>query len=216
MKKAFIFDMDGLLIDSEPLWQQVGVEVFNQYGLPVTLNDMAQWTGSPVHIMTQKACMQFGIQLDDKSVAEHYLAQAMARIIAEKPLMPHVKETLAFLAEQNIKMAIASASPRVMLESIVKSCGIEHYFSYIASAHELSFNKPHPEVYLHACHQLNLSPMECVGIEDSKVGMTAVKAANMTCIVIPHQNDFQRGYWELADVKLGSLANINSALLSHL
>lgn len=215
MKKAFIFDMDGLLINSEPLWRQAGLDVFKECDTPVTLADLAEWTGSPVRLIVQKAAQRYGRQLDVEAVTQRFLDTAIARILAAKPLMPGVKETLALLQSHGIKMAIASASPRPMLEQIVDSCGIADYFSYISSAHELQYNKPHPQVYLHALEKLGVSPLEAVGLEDSKVGMTAVKAANMTAIVIPSEEDRDCAYWALAEYKLNSLLQIDEAFLAR-
>ncbi|MDG6896120.1 hexitol phosphatase HxpB [Volucribacter amazonae] len=216
MKSAVIFDMDGVLIDSEPLWQQSGVAVLNQYQVPVTLADMQTWTGMPANVIVQTACHKYAISLDQKAVTQAMLDYAIQLIITQKPLMPAVKSTLAFLAEQGLRMAIASASPRYMLEGIVQSCGIADYFDYISSADELPFNKPHPMVYLQACEKLGVMPQQAIGIEDSKVGMIAVKAASMSCIVIPAQNAFEQPYWALADKKLHSLSEINQSLLQQL
>lgn len=215
MLQAFIFDMDGVLIDSEPLWQQSGVEVLNQYNIPVNLTDMQTWTGMPAPNIVKNAAEKYAVQCDQQQVAQALIDYAVQMIINKRPLMPAVKPTLEFLAQQHIKMAIASASPRYMLEAIVKSCGIAHYFSYISSAVDLEFNKPHPQVYLHACEKLGVEPKYAVGIEDSKVGMIAVKAASMPCIVIPAKEVSQQPYWALADKKLNSLAEINLHLLNE-
>lgn len=216
MKKAFIFDMDGLLINSEPLWRQAGLEVLPQYGLPVTMQDFVGWTGTPVPTLVEKAVRRYGVEVDVVDVSEHFIHRAIDLILKTKPLMPGVKETLALLKQHNIKMGIASASPRKLLENIVTSCGIADYFSVISSAAELHYNKPHPEVYLHALRQLGVSPMDAVGLEDSRVGMISVKAANMTAIVIPSEEDRPQAYWALADYQLTSLLEINEDFLARL
>lgn len=216
MKQAFIFDMDGVLIDSEPLWQQSGIYILNQYNLPVTLDDMKMWTGIPAPTIVKNAAEKYHKKINQQQVTQDLLDYAIKLIIERRPLMPAVKETLTLLSEHNIVMAIASASPRYMLERIVENCGIAQYFSYISSACELEFNKPHPQVYFHACNKLKVDPHNAVGIEDSKVGMTAVKAASMSCIVIPAKAFFDQPYWTLADRKLHSLAEINSQLLAEL
>lgn len=215
-KQAFIFDMDGLMINSEPLWQQAGVEVLNRNGVPVTHEMLGQWRGSPVPVLVQRACKLYNITIDQPRVCEEYLDYAVKIICDARPLMPYVEETLAFLAERNIRMAIASASPRVMLENIVESCGIARYFEYISSAHELPYSKPHPAVYLNACERLGLAPQQCVGLEDSQVGMIAVKAASMTCIAVPDKAQFDLPQWSLADVRLHDLRGITPSLLAQL
>lgn len=215
-KKAFIFDMDGLLINSEPLWQQAGINILNQYGLTITHSDMALWTGLPTSTIVANACAKYHRTLDHTKAATDILNHAVELICDAKPLMPNVKETLTLLKEQGYRMAIASASPRRLLDHIVESCQIDDYFEYISSAHELPHSKPHPMVYLQACEQLGLRPEECVGVEDSKVGMTAVKAASMTAIVIPAAEHFTNAYWSLAEFKLASLAEITPEFLQKL
>ncbi|TCP93381.1 sugar-phosphatase [Cricetibacter osteomyelitidis] len=215
-KKAFIFDMDGLMINSEPLWQQSGVDVMNKYGIPVTHEDLGSWRGSPVPVLVERACTKYKISQNQTALSEEYLAYAIDMICNAKPLMPYVKETLALLANNNIRMAIASASPRYMLENIIESCDIAEYFECISSAHELPYSKPHPAVYLDACEQLKLSPAQCVGLEDSQVGMIAVKAASMTCIAVPDTEQFDLPVWSVADVKLRDLSGVNEILLEQL
>ncbi|WP_373778572.1 hexitol phosphatase HxpB [Glaesserella sp.] len=217
MKKAFIFDMDGLLINSEPYWRQAGVEVLNRHGVPVTLADMFRLTGMPSSAVVASACEYYQCNhINQTQVVGELLERAIGLILEQKPLMTGVKETLELLSTNQIKMAIASASPRKMLEDIVESCNIAHYFSYISSAAELEYNKPHPQVYLHAMQKLGLSPNECVGLEDSKVGMVAVKAASMACIVVPSREQWREPCWDLADAKLNSLLNIDEGLLKRI
>lgn len=216
MKKAFIFDMDGLLINSEPLWQQAGVDVLNAQGVPVTLRDMGDWTGAPTKVIVHSACLRYQANIDEARTADLLLETAVQRIIAAKPLMPGVKEILALLKSHNIKMAIASASPPELLESIVESCGIADYFSYISSAHGLPYSKPHPLVYLNALEKLGVTPQEAVGLEDSRVGMIAIKAASMDAIVIPSEEARNAPYWTLADYRLNSLLEIDEAFLAKM
>ena len=110
-------------------------------------------------------------------------------------------------------MAVASASPRNMLQGIVESCGIAEYFDYLASAEDLAFNKPHPAVYLHAAQQLGVSAAECFAVEDSILGMIFLgmisgKAASMKTVVIPAQAEWDDPRWSLADFKLANIAEL--------
>ena len=216
MKKAFIFDMDGVLIDSEPLWEQAELDILHRHGIPIRREELAAAVGLPSKSIIRYAGELYDTPVDVEAISNELLDYAIAQILQAKPLMAGVKQTLELLAANGVKLAIASASPRYMLETIVESCGIAHYFDYIASAAELAYNKPHPEVYLQAARGLGALPSMCVGIEDSKVGMTAVKAASMSCIVIPTAQDFDGPYWALADVKLNNLLEINQTLIESL
>ncbi|TNH03676.1 hexitol phosphatase HxpB [Testudinibacter sp. TR-2022] len=215
--KAVIFDMDGVLIDSEPLWQQAGIHYFNQLGLPVSAEDMRQMVGVPSKEVIRKLYQQYGAaDLSVEQATEQYCRSAIDLILDKQPLMDGVKPLLVRLRQHNLKIAVASASPRELLESITQKCGIRDYFSAIASATELPYNKPHPAVYLHAAQQLGVEPHFAVGIEDSVVGMTAVKAASMCCIAVPSAHEEDDPRWALADYKLSSLNQIDDRLLTGL
>lgn len=213
MIKAVIFDMDGTLIDSQPIWYQVSTDFFQQNGFPVTMDDMIKLTGSPVAKLVDYVLQTHGQK--DKERAQLIMGlmdYAVSEILAAKPLMPNVKDVLAQLKQQGIKMAVASASPRNMLQGIVDSCGIAEYFDYLASAEELDYNKPHPAVYLHAAQQLGVNPTECFAVEDSVLGMISGKAATMKTVVIPAQAEWDDPRWTLADFKLTNIAELPALL----
>ena len=213
MIKAVIFDMDGTLIDSQPIWYQVSTDFFQKNGFPVTMDDMIKLTGSPVAKLVDYVLQAHGQK--DKARAQlvtELMDYAVFEILAAKPLLPNVKDVLAQLKQQGIKIAVASASPRNMLQGIVDSCGIAEYFDYLASAEELDYNKPHPAVYLHAAQQLGVSVTECFAVEDSVLGMISGKAASMKTVVIPAQAEWDDSRWALADFKLANIAELPTLL----
>ncbi|MDY6215220.1 hexitol phosphatase HxpB [Actinobacillus porcinus] len=213
MIKAVIFDMDGTLIDSQPIWYQVCTDFFQQNGFPVTMDDMIKLTGSPVAKLVDYVLQTHGQKGKERAqLITGLMDYAVSEILAAKPLMPNVKEVLAQLKQQGIKMAVASASPRNMLQGIVDSCGIAEYFDYLASAEELDYNKPHPAVYLHAAQQLGVNPTECFAVEDSVLGMISGKAATMKTVVIPAQAEWDDPRWTLADFKLTNIAELPALL----
>lgn len=213
MIKAVIFDMDGTLIDSQPIWYQVSTDFFQKNGFPVTMDDMIKLTGSPVAKLVDYVLQAHGQK--DKARAQlvtELMDYAVFEILAAKPLLPNVKDVLAQLKQQGIKIAVASASPRNMLQGIVDSCGIAEYFDYLASAEELDYNKPHPAVYLHAAQQLDVSVAECFAVENSVLGMISGKAASMKTVVIPAQAEWDDSRWALADFKLANIAELPALL----
>ena len=213
MIKAVIFDMDGTLIDSQPIWYQVSTDFFQKNGFPVTMDDMIKLTGSPVAKLVDYVLQVYGQK--DKARAQlvtELMDYAVSEILAAKPLLPNVKDVLAQLKQQGIKIAVASASPRNMLQGIVDSCGIAEYFDYLVSAEELDYNKPHPAVYLHAAQQLGVSVAECFAVEDSVLGMISGKAASMKTVVIPAQAELDDPRWALADFKLTNIAELPALL----
>lgn len=213
MIRAVIFDMDGTLIDSQPIWYRVSTEFFQRNHFPVTMDEMVMLTGSPVGKLVDYVLQRYGQKEKTASqLTAELMEYAVSEILAAKPLMPNVKEVLVNLKQQGIKIAVASASPRNMLQGIVDSCGIAEYFDYLASTEELDYNKPHPAVYLHAAKQLGVAVNECFAVEDSVLGMISGKAANMKTVVIPAKAEWDDPRWSLADYKLATIAELPSLL----
>ncbi|MCC8381045.1 hexitol phosphatase HxpB [Xenorhabdus sp. PB30.3] len=211
--KAVIFDMDGVLIDSEPLWKKSGMLILNHYGIPITYDEMLSMAGIPVSGMIDRACRLYNKNNLNKSKIEKELFhKGVELILTEKPIMDGIVECLELLVKRNIKIGIASASPLSFLLKIVEQCGIDNYFDYISSAEDMAYNKPHPMVYLNAAKKLNVLPTECIGIEDSKTGMISVKAASMKCIVIPNNIEYNHAYWDVADWKIKSIHELENII----
>lgn len=209
MIRAVIFDMDGTLIDSQPIWYQASTAFFQQNQFPVTLAEMMTLTGSPVGTLVDYVLHKYGEKEKNRTqLIEELMAYVVGKVLEAKPLMPNVKEVLVNLKQQGIKIAVASASPRNMLQGIVDSCGIAEYFDYLASAEELDYNKPHPAVYLHAAKQLGVAVNECFAVEDSVLGMISGKAANMKTVVIPAKAEWDDPRWSLADYKLEQISDL--------
>ncbi|MBD2779677.1 hexitol phosphatase HxpB [Xenorhabdus szentirmaii] len=211
--KAVIFDMDGVLIDSEPLWKKSGMLVLNHYGVPINYNEMMSMIGIPVSGMIDKACQLYNKNdLDVSKIEKDLFIKGVELILEEKPLMDGVIECLDFLVRKEIKIGIASASPLSFLLKIVEQCGIADYFDYISSAEHMPYNKPHPMVYLNAAEKLNVLPDECLGIEDSKTGMISVKAASMKCVVMPSHIEYDNSYWDTSDWKIKNLKELENII----
>ncbi|MCE0490739.1 hexitol phosphatase HxpB [Pantoea sp. Mb-10] len=209
---AAIFDMDGLLIDSEPLWDRaelatlasVGVDVSRRHELPDTLGLRIDQT---VRLWYDAFPWQGPSQAD---VAERIITHTLAQIEATRPLLPGVEQALQRCQQQGLRIALASASPLHMLERVLEIFNLRHYFSALASAETLPYSKPHPQVYLDAAAKLDVDPLQCVTFEDSFNGMIATKAARMRSIVVPAAQHRDDGRWALAEVKLDSLLALRS------
>ncbi|MCT8525889.1 hexitol phosphatase HxpB [Glaesserella parasuis] len=209
MIEAVIFDMDGTLIDSQPIWYQASTEFFQQNQFPVTLAEMMTLTGSPVGALVDYVLQKYGEKEKSRTqLIEELMAYVVGKVLEAKPLMPNVKDVLSTLKQWGIKIAVASASPRNMLQGIVDSCGIAEYFDYLAFAEELEYNKPHPAVYLHAAKQLGVPTSACFAVEDSVLGMISGKAASMKTVVIPEKSEWDDPRWALADYKLVSMSEL--------
>ncbi|HGN0023167.1 TPA: hexitol phosphatase HxpB [Proteus mirabilis] len=213
--EAAIFDMDGLLIDSEPFWAQAEHEVFAQLGVDLSLADsMPDTVGLRIdqvielwyHVSPWQGVTQ-------QEAKERMIARVVQLIEDKKPLLPGVEHALSLCQSLGLKIALASASPHFMLERVLELFNIRHYFSAVVSAADLAHSKPHPEVYLNAAKALNVAPINCVSLEDSRNGMIACKAARMRSIVVPAAEQFNDKCWGLADVKIASLNELTKSQL---
>jgi len=211
-REAVIFDMDGLLIDSEPLWHQAELEIFLTLGkdpathelIPDTLGmridqvvnlwyQLSPWSGETLDAVTQRI-----------------IARAVRLVDERRPLLPGVQQALEIVGESGLRIGLASASPLFMLEQVLEMFGLRHYFDHIESAEHLPYSKPHPEVYLLAASHLNVQPDRCITLEDSFNGMIATKAARMRSIVVPDAAYRVDPRWAVADVKLDSLLELTA------
>jgi sugar-phosphatase len=201
-----IFDMDGLLIDSEPLWEEAGAELLQSYGVELTSEQYQSSTGLRTREWITHWFNHFHI---DNKHTEHAIAQiintAMEKIAAHGAGMPGVPEIFTFLQEKGITMAIATSSPLQLVDIVVNKLNIGQYLTCMVSAEELPYGKPHPAVYLDCAARLGVDPSHCICFEDSFNGMIAVKAARMKCVVIPAPHVHHQNRWDAADLKLRSL-----------
>ncbi len=209
---AAIFDMDGLLIDSEPLWDQAELDVFASLGVDITRrHELPDTLGLRID---QTVRMWFEALPwsgpDQAEVTQRIIARALALVEETRPLLPGVEQALQLCQQQGLKIALASASPLFMLERVLEMFDLRKYFDAIASAEALPYSKPHPQVYLDAAAKLAVDPLNCVTLEDSFNGMIATKAARMRSIVVPAAEYANDARWALANVKLANLTQLKA------
>lgn len=207
---AAIFDMDGLLIDSEPLWDRAELDIFASLGVDLTRrHELPDTLGLRID---QTVRMWYETLPwngpDQQEVTQCIIARALALVEETRPLLPGVEQALQLCREQGLKIALASASPLHMLERVLEMFNLRHYFDQIASAEHLPYSKPHPQVYLDAAAQLGIDPLNCVALEDSFNGMVASKAARMRSIVVPAAEHRDDARWALANVRLDDLTQL--------
>ena len=208
--RAAIFDMDGLLIDSEPLWDRGEHEVLSELGVDFTRrHELPDTRGLRIDLVVD---LWYGQQPwtgpDRATVVERIISRVIALVEESRPLLPGVREAVALCKAQGLKVGLASASPLYMLEKVLTMFDLRDQFDALASADKLDYSKPHPQVYLNCASQLGVSPLNCVALEDSVNGMIASKAARMRSIVVPAAESQLDPRFSLADVKLLSLESL--------
>ena len=207
---AAIFDMDGLLIDSEPLWDRAELEVMASLGVDISRrNELPDTLGLRIDMVVDLWFAQqpwAGPGRDE--VTARIISRAISLVEESKPLLPGVREAVALCKAQGLKVGLASASPLHMLEKVLIMFELRDSFDALASAEKLPYSKPHPQVYLNCAAQLGVSPLNCVALEDSVNGMIASKAARMRSIVVPAAESQLDPRFSLADIKLSSLESL--------
>lgn len=209
--------MDGLLIDSEPLWQQAGCDMLQQFGVTLTEEEYNLTTGLRTPEWVDYWFTHFTIDKKEAVTAAKMVEQnALDKIMQHGIAMPGVEYIMQFFKENKFQIGLASSSPLRLIEAVVDKLNIRHYLNAITSAEQLAYGKPHPHVFLNCAELLNVPPTGCICFEDSFNGMIAAKAARMKCVVVPAPHVHHHGRWDAADYKLTSLLEFNAQLLEGL
>ncbi len=210
---AVIFDLDGLLIDSEPLWQHAEGEVFAEVGLHLTHEDYLHTMGlqAPEVVawhFSRAPWQGPGVE----EITKRLVTRVIGLIESEGVLLPGAREAVEQVAAGPWKTAVASSSSLRLIHAALKSFQLDNSFEAIASAEEESHGKPHPAVYLRAAKRLGVDPVRCLALEDSLNGLLAAKAARMWCIAVPPEELRDDPRYALADGVFLSLSEWNLAL----
>jgi mannitol-1-/sugar-/sorbitol-6-/2-deoxyglucose-6-phosphatase len=212
-----IFDMDGLLIDSEPLWDEAATAVFSNYGIKLTAEQYATTTGLRTKEFIQWWFALYNISTAHIEEAEQAIITKVIELVQQKGKpMQGVEYILNFFKERNFKIGLASSSPHSLIDTVTELLQIRPYLHHCSSGAELPYGKPHPQVFLNCAAQLDSIPMQCICFEDSFNGMIASKAARMKCVVVPEPEKSKEPRWNAADLKISSLQNFNDLLLVSL
>lgn len=212
-----IFDMDGVLIDSEPFWEEAGNETLAEFGIVLTEDQYSTTTGLRTREWIDYWFSYFQINKRDAKTAENMIVtKAIDKIRDHANPMPGVDYILQFFSERNFTIGLATSSPMDLIQVVTEKLGIRKFLKAFSSAEELLHSKPHPEVYLNCANNLNVSPLQCLCFEDSFNGMIAAKAARMKCAIVPVLRQFDHPKWGSADVKITSLAHFDDSVLSKL
>lgn len=182
--KAVLFDLDGTLVDSMLMWKEIDVEYLNRYHIPVPKTLQQDIEGMSMY----QTAVYFKETFQIPETLEHIQAawndMAYYKYTHEVPLKPYVREYLEMLKSRRIPCGIATSNSRVLTEAILKSHGIDSYFSVMVTGDEVTQGKPHPQVYLEAAKKLGVSPEECLVFEDIPFGIMAGKNAGMTVYAV--------------------------------
>lgn len=212
--EAFIFDMDGVIIDSEPLHSRVKMETFAHFGLPFDEGDLAQYMGrTSVDIFSDVLKKEHRTDVSVQEIVNykhaHYLELAVGGALEA---IPGSLELIARLRAAGVPLALATSSWRRVVDAILVQFDLTEAFASVISGSELPKSKPDPAIYRLSAEALGVEPRKCVVLEDTAAGVAAAKGAGMYCIGFrsPHSGvqDLSR-----ADEIVDDLATIDVAKL---
>ena len=183
---AVLFDMDGLLVDSEPEWLVAEEEIANSLGITWQEKDQVHCLGGPLRKVGEYLATRAGLAVEAGAELEQRIISMMVdRVIQGVNPMPGATELLAELKAAGIPIAVVSASPRRLVDAALRGAGLSG-FDTIVAGDEVSRTKPFPDPYLEAARRLGASAWDCVVLEDSETGVAAGLASGAMVVAIPH------------------------------
>jgi sugar-phosphatase len=216
--KAAIFDMDGLLLDTEPLWEKSMLKIAEAYQIPIDPAYFKVTTGLRIYEVTALWKNQFPWEGDSTSVdiAEAILDEIIAAAKKQRSMMPGAVSCIQFLRRKGLKIGLATSSPMRMVQELIPAFGLPDLLDVLTSADTAKVGKPHPEVFLQCADSLKTPSWQCIAFEDSVNGMIAAKAARMKTIIVPDPSRFDDPKFGIADMKLKSLTDFNDEVWNKL
>ena len=207
--KAVIFDLDGLLIDSERIGIEIAVATAERMKLPIT-REVVLATIGITNEDTRRHYRKF--VLDEEVLSEFFREEGkvFSQTVQEgkMPLKKGAARLLEHISTKGIRMAIASSSSRRYIENVLRPQDVLKYFSVIISSDDISRGKPDPETFLKAAESLGERPGDCLVLEDSLNGLLAAKAGRFDCAVVPDLIEFDEDQKRTADYFLTDLEEV--------
>jgi mannitol-1-/sugar-/sorbitol-6-/2-deoxyglucose-6-phosphatase len=210
--RAVVLDMDGLLIDTEPVWRSAEKEVFADLGVELTEADLLDSTGVRIDELAAVRLPLHGP--GPAEVADRITNQVVDYVKRAGEPMPGVPEAIALFGRSDLCLAIASSSPKRLIDAVCTRLRLD--VDVRCSALDEAHGKPAPDVYLAAARRLGLSPARCLALEDSPSGVLAAKDAGMTCVAVPDPLLTGDPRYDRADLVLPSLTELTEPLLRGL
>lgn len=185
MIKAVVFDLDGVIIDSEEVWEEVRRGYVAEYGKEFLPDTQDRMMGMSTQEWSRHLAEEVGVPRTPEQVADEVLSRMAARYRDDLPLIPGSVAAVRRLGER-FTLGLASSSARILIDQVLETAGLTGAFMVTLSTEEVPRGKPAPDVYLAAAEKLGLSPAECAAVEDSSNGLRSADAAGMAVVAVPH------------------------------
>ena len=206
MIEAVVFDLDGVLVETEELWDEVREQLAREVG--------ARYDAAAQRAMMGMSAPEWstfmaglGVPGPPAAINDEVVSRLIARYRAQLPLIPGAVAAVERMAAAGFTLAVASSSNRVLIELVLELAGLAARFSAIVSSEEVARGKPSPDVYAEACRRIGIDPQHAAAVEDSHAGIRSAKAAGLRVLAIPNPS-YPPGAeaLALADLVLADLA----------
>jgi HAD superfamily hydrolase (TIGR01509 family) len=212
--EAVVFDMDGVLVDTEHLWDEVREELTREWGGRYTPEAQQAMMGMSSREWSRYLHEVVGLREPPDVINREVVRRMLARYEVELPVIPGAAEAVRGLASAGYRLAVASSSNRELIDTVLRELGLTELFEITVSSEEVARGKPAPDVYLEAARRLGVDPVVCAAVEDSASGIRSAHTAGMRVIAYPNRHfppaDDVLG---LADERLETLDDLASSLL---
>jgi HAD superfamily hydrolase (TIGR01509 family) len=216
MIEAVVFDLDGVLVDSEPVWEQVRREVIAENGGHWAADAQRRLMGMSTGEWSRYLSEDLGVGLPPETVATMVIERMAARYNDQLPLMPGALEAVRRLADR-WPLGLASSSPPALIESVLDAASLRSSFVTALSTEQVAHGKPAPDIYLAVAAQLGRQPERCAAVEDSSNGLRSAAAGGLHVIAIPQPRyPPDTDALEQASVVLTSLTELTSETINSL
>ena len=207
--RAAIFDLDGILIDSEPHWRAVEMAVFAEMGITLDEDLCRQTMGMRVdEVVAHWYQRSPWSNPSPRQVLERIVEAVGQRLMRHGVALPGACQLVRELAARGLPLAVASSSPTGLIELALERLALAEYFSIRRSAMDERLGKPHPDVFLTAAKALGVAPEQCIVFEDSVAGVQAACAAGMSVVAVPDLAEWDHPGFSHANARFRSLAEV--------
>jgi mannitol-1-/sugar-/sorbitol-6-/2-deoxyglucose-6-phosphatase len=217
--------MDGVLIDTEPVWRAAQSDVFAGFGVALSEGDLLDSTGQPIEelipvwrrrpVAGGEMAVRADPGLTDTEIADLIVDRVIAHVTAEGQPMPGVTAAIALFERCGLRLAIASSSPLRLIDAVCDRLGLTR-IEVRCSAMDEARGKPAPDVYLAAARRLGVAAASCLALEDSPAGIASARSAGMRCVAVPDPLLAADPRYREADLVLESLTRLDEAALRRL
>jgi HAD superfamily hydrolase (TIGR01509 family) len=182
---AVVFDLDGVLIDSEPVWEQVRRQVVADHGGQWAPDSQRRLMGMSTGEWARYLSEELGVNLTPDQTADLVISQMAARYAEHLPLLPGAVDAVRRLAAR-WPLGLGSSAPATLIQTVLVTAGLRDDFAVVLSTEQVAAGKPAPDIYLAVTERMSQNPAECAAIEDSTNGLKSAAAAGLAVVAVPH------------------------------